>query len=156
MRCGFYPGSFDPPTLGHRDIMRRALKIFDRLVAGVGVHPTKAPMFTDSDRVAMLKEELDSIGAGGSRRGFAVPGPDGGCRTTSLGRNVIVRGLRDGGDFNYEMQMSGMNAQLAPDIETVFRRRVTWNRAYYWNACPADSEPGGRCVGLCFPGGSLP
>ena len=76
MRCGFYPGSFDPPTLGHRDIMRRALKIFDRLVAGVGVHPTKAPMFTDSERVAMLKEELKSIGAGDRGRGFAFPGAD--------------------------------------------------------------------------------
>lgn len=119
MRRGFYPGSFDPPTLGHRDIMRRALKMFDCLVAGVGVHPTKAPMFTDSERVAMLKEELQSIGAGDRGevllfQGLTVD------TARELGAQCIIRGLRDGGDFNYEMQMSGMNAQLAPDIETVF------------------------------------
>ena len=79
MRCGFYPGSFDPPTLGHRDILSRALKIFDRLVVGVGVHPTKAPMFADSERVAMLKEELDRHWSGGPCRGFAFPGPGRRC-----------------------------------------------------------------------------
>ncbi len=63
MRCGFYPGSFDPPTLGHRDVMSRGLNLFDRLVIGVGVHPSKAPLFTDAERIAMLKGELDSLGA---------------------------------------------------------------------------------------------
>src|SRR5208282_3565848 len=119
MRCGFYPGSFDPPTLGHCDIMRRALKIFDRLAVGIGVHPTKAPMFTDGERLAMLQEELSGIGAGDRSevllfQGLAVD------TAREVGAQCIVRGLRDGGDFNYEMQMSGMNAQLAPDIETVF------------------------------------
>lgn len=119
MRCGFYPGSFDPPTLGHRDITRRGLIIFDRLVMGVGVHPTKAPMFSDSERVAMLEEELNGIGAGDRAevvlfQGLTVD------KARELGAQFIIRGLRDGGDFNYEMQMSGMNAQLAPDIETVF------------------------------------
>jgi len=119
MRCGFYPGSFDPPTLGHRDIMRRALTMFDQLVAGVGVHPSKAPMFTDGERVAMLEEEFRSLGAGERAqvvvfRGLTVEA----ARKHSA--HCIIRGLRDGGDLNYEMQMAGMNAQLAPDIETVF------------------------------------
>ncbi len=119
MRCGFYPGTFDPPTLGHRDILRRGLKIFDKLVAGIGVHPSKAPMFTADERVAMLKEELQSFGAGSRAevvlfQGLTVDA------ARDYGAQCIIRGLRDGGDFNYEMQMSGMNAQLAPDIETVF------------------------------------
>jgi pantetheine-phosphate adenylyltransferase len=119
MRCGFYPGSFDPPTLGHRDIMCRALKMFDRVVVGVGVHPTKAPMFADSERVAMLREELDSLGAGDRAEVLLFQGLTVNA-AREHGAQCIVRGLRDGGDFNYEMQMSGMNAQMAPDIETVF------------------------------------
>ncbi len=119
MRCGFYPGSFDPPTLGHRDVMCRALKIFDRIVVGVGVHPTKAPMFTDSERVAMLTEEIGSIGAGNRAEILLFQGLTVNA-AREYGAQCILRGLRDGGDFNYEMQMSGMNAQMAPDIETVF------------------------------------
>jgi pantetheine-phosphate adenylyltransferase len=119
MRSGFYPGSFDPPTLGHRDIMRRALKMFDRLVAGVGVHPSKAPMFTDEERVAMLQEEFRSLGAGERAevilfRGLTVEA------ARKYGAQCIIRGLRNGGDLDYEMQMTRMNAQLAPDIETLF------------------------------------
>lgn len=119
MRCGFYPGSFDPPTLGHREIMRRALNIFDRLIVGAGIHPTKAPLFTDSERIEMLKEELNSIGAADRAdvllfQGLTVDA------ARKAGAQCIIRGLRDGTDFNYENQMSGMNAQLAPDIETVF------------------------------------
>jgi pantetheine-phosphate adenylyltransferase len=119
MCCAFYPGSFDPPTLGHREIMRRALNIFDRLVVGAGIHPTKAPLFADGERADMLREELDGIGAGDRAevllfRGLAVDA------ARCAGAQCIIRGLRDGTDFNYENQMSGMNAQLAPDIETVF------------------------------------
>jgi pantetheine-phosphate adenylyltransferase len=93
--------------------------MFERLAVGIGVHPAKAPMFTDAERVAMLKEELNSIGAGDQAevllfQGLAVNA------ARVFGAQCIVRGLRDGGDFNYEMQMSGMNAQMAPDIETVF------------------------------------
>ncbi len=119
MRSGFYPGSFDPPTLGHRDIMRRALKMFDQVVAGVGMHPSKAPMFTDEERVAMLEEEFRSLGAGDRAkiilfRGLTVEA------ARKCGAQCIIRGLRDVGDLSYEMQMAGMNAQLAPDVETVF------------------------------------
>jgi pantetheine-phosphate adenylyltransferase len=119
MRCGFYPGSFDPPTLGHRDIMRRGLSLFDRLVVGIGVHPSKAPMFSPAERVAMLKDELECLGAGTR------------CEVTLFqrltvdaarehGAQAILRGLRDGADLGYEMQLFGMNRAMAPDIETVF------------------------------------
>jgi pantetheine-phosphate adenylyltransferase len=119
MQCGFYPGSFDPPTLGHSDIIRRGLKIFDRLVVGIGVHPSKAPMFTDSERIAMLKDEFLRLGAGDRAEAVLFQG-----LTVDAARQhcagCIIRGLRDTGYLNYEMQLSGMNAQLAPDIETLF------------------------------------
>jgi pantetheine-phosphate adenylyltransferase len=119
MRCGFYPGSFDPPTLGHRDIISRGLGLFDRLVIGVGVHPSKAPMFSDSERVAVLKEELDSLSAGG--RSEVVPFKGLAVDAARLhGAQSILRGIRDAGDLAYEMQLSGMNRGLAPDIDTIF------------------------------------
>jgi pantetheine-phosphate adenylyltransferase len=119
MQCGFYPGSFDPPTLGHGDIIRRGLKIFGRLVVGIGVHPAKAPMFTDSERIAMIEDEFLRLGAGDRAeavlfRGLTVEA------AREHGAQCIVRGLRDAGDLPYELQLSGMNAQLAPDIETIF------------------------------------
>jgi pantetheine-phosphate adenylyltransferase len=119
VKSGFYPGSFDPPTLGHRDIIRRGLKIFERLVVGIGVHPSKSPMFSDAERVGMLEEEFRNI-EGGDRaevvlfRGLTVHA------ARKHAAQCIIRGLRDTGDLNYEMQLSGMNAQLAPDIETIF------------------------------------
>ncbi len=119
MRCGFYPGSFDPPTLGHRDIMSRGLALFDRLVVGIGAHPSKAPMFTESERVTMLKDELESLGAGTRGevalfQGLTVDA------ARKQGASFILRGLRDGADLGYEMQLFGMNRSMAPDIETVF------------------------------------
>jgi pantetheine-phosphate adenylyltransferase len=119
MRCGFYPGSFDPPTVGHSDIIRRGLKIFDRLVVGIGVHPSKAPMFADSERIAMLEDEFLRLGAGSRAEAVLFRG-----LTVEAARKhsaqCIIRGLRDMGDLSYEMQLSGMNTQLAPDIETIF------------------------------------
>jgi pantetheine-phosphate adenylyltransferase len=119
MRCGFYPGSFDPPTLGHRDIISRGLGLFDRLIVGVGVHPSKAPMFSDAERVAMLKDELDSLGASARSdvvlfQGLTVDA------ARQNGALSILRGLRDAADLGYEMQLFGMNKGMAPDIETVF------------------------------------
>ncbi len=119
MRCGFYPGSFDPPTLGHFDIISRGLALFDRLVVGIGVHPSKTPMFAASERVAMLQEELDRLGAAARCevilfRGLTVDT----ARENSA--RFILRGIRDGADFGYEAQLFGMNRTMAPDIETVF------------------------------------
>ena len=119
MRCGFYPGSFDPPTLGHFDIMKRGLRLFDRLVVGIGVHPSKTPMFTEAERVAMLREELERLGAVERGqvvlfRGLTVDA------ARQNGAEFILRGLRDAADLGYEAQLFGMNRTMAPDIETVF------------------------------------
>jgi pantetheine-phosphate adenylyltransferase len=119
MRCVFYPGSFDPPTFGHQDIMRRGLRLADKLVLGIGVHPSKVPMFSDVERVAMLQEELHALGARDRSEVIVFQGltVEAACKS---GAQAILRGLRDAGDFSYEMQLSGMNMALAPSIETIF------------------------------------
>jgi pantetheine-phosphate adenylyltransferase len=118
---GFYPGSFDPLTRGHMDIIMRASRFVDRLVIAVGVHHGKKPLFTIEDRVDMLKVEA---GSAAKKAGIQID-----VQTfdnlavdaaRDAGANVIIRGLRDSGDFDYETQMAAMNAQMAPDIETVF------------------------------------
>ena len=118
---GFYPGSFDPLTLGHMDIVARAAKFVDRLVIAVGVHHGKKPLFTIADRVEMLKAEAASLG---KKAGIEIEVQTYDNLTVdaarTAGANVIIRGLRDSGDFDYEMQMAGMNGEMAPDIETVF------------------------------------
>jgi pantetheine-phosphate adenylyltransferase len=119
MRCGFYPGSFDPPTLGHFDIVNRGLTLFGRLVVGIGVHPAKTPMFTDEERVAMLREEIERLGAADRGevvlfRGLTIDA------ARKNGAQFILRGLRDAADLGYEVQLFGMNRTMAPDIETVF------------------------------------
>ncbi|MBX9925495.1 MAG: pantetheine-phosphate adenylyltransferase [Hyphomicrobiaceae bacterium] len=120
-RTGFYSGSFDPVTLGHTDVIARAAKLCDRLMIGIGVNPGKAPMFSVPDRIAMLAAETAPIvNATGTKieivefSGLAI------AAARSAGASVIFRGLRDGTDFDYEMQMAGMNGEMAPDIETVF------------------------------------
>jgi len=120
-RIGFYSGSFDPVTLGHTDVIRRAAALVDELVIGIGVNPGKAPLFSDAERVAMLEGEVAPIAkATGTKisvvtfSGLAVAA----ARTHKAG--VIVRGLRDGTDFDYEMQMAGMNGEMAPEIQTVY------------------------------------
>lgn len=120
-RIGFYSGSFDPVTLGHTDVIRRAAGLLDKLVIGIGVNPGKAPMFDDAERVAMLEEEVRSIAEATKTEivvvtfsGLAVDA----ARTHSA--SIIIRGLRDGTDFDYEMQMAGMNGEMAPEIQTVY------------------------------------
>lgn len=120
-RIGFYSGSFDPVTLGHTDVIARACKIVDRLVIGIGVNPGKAPMFTAAERVAMLEAEVKPI-AKAAGAGISVVTFSGLAVEAARAHkaSVIIRGLRDGTDFDYEMQMSGMNGEMAPDIQTVF------------------------------------
>ena len=116
-RIGIYPGTFDPITLGHMDIIRRGAKLVDRLVIGVSTNPSKSPMFTIEERMDMVRRE--------------VAGIDGDIHVVSFnallmdfaereGASVIVRGLRAVADFEYEYQMAGMNQQLNDRIETVF------------------------------------
>ena len=117
MRIGVYPGTFDPITLGHMDIIRRGAKLVDRLVVGVTTNPSKSPMFSLDERMAMVRREVD--GEGGA---IEVVPFDALLMTFAerQGASVIVRGLRAVADFEYEYQMAGMNQQLNDRIETVF------------------------------------
>ena len=117
MRIGVYPGTFDPITLGHMDIIRRGAKLVDRLVIGVTTNITKSPMFDDDERIAMVKREVEAIDGDIQVVGFNSLLMDFAERE---GATVIVRGLRAVADFEYEYQMAGMNQQLNDCIETVF------------------------------------
>ena len=116
-RIGVYPGTFDPITLGHMDIIRRGAKLVDRLIVGVTTNASKSPMFSDEERIAMVEREVAAIGAGIQVVGFDSLLMD---FAEAQGASVIIRGLRAVADFEYEYQMAGMNQQLNDRIETVF------------------------------------
>ncbi|MCY1671518.1 pantetheine-phosphate adenylyltransferase [Novosphingobium sp. SL115] len=117
-RIGVYPGTFDPITLGHLDIIRRGAKLVDKLIIGVTTNPSKNPMFTPEERMDMVAREVaeqgidnvEVVGFNALLMKFA----------RRQGASVIVRGLRAVADFEYEYQMAGMNQQLDAEIETVF------------------------------------
>ena len=115
-RIAVYTGTFDPPTLGHLDIIRRALTLADRLVLGVANNSSKSPLFTLEERVALLRQETEGLGAVEVREfsGLAVD------FARAVGARFIVRGLRSGSDLDYESPMAAMNATMAPQIETIF------------------------------------
>jgi len=120
-RIGLYPGTFDPPTLGHIDIIQRAIKLVDHLVIGVATNPSKSPLFSLAERMEIVRHETAPL-AGDGRATVSVE-----TFETLLikfaeqvGAGVIVRGLRAVSDFEYEFQMVGMNQRLNPEIETVF------------------------------------
>jgi pantetheine-phosphate adenylyltransferase len=121
MRVGLYPGSFDPVTFGHVDIVRRSGKLVDRLVIAVGTHHDKHPLFTSEERIALASEVLKAVA---KDIGLSLDVATYDNLTVAAAKKaratVVIRGLRDAGDFDYEMQMAGMNAALAPEIETVF------------------------------------
>ncbi len=121
MRTGVYPGTFDPITLGHMDIIRRATHLVDRLVIGVTTNPSKSPMFTIDERLAMVERETAALTGGGGAE-IRVVSFDSLLMDFAVreGASMIVRGLRAVADFEYEFQMAGMNQQLNDDIETVF------------------------------------
>lgn len=116
MVTAVYPGTFDPLTRGHEDLVRRAARLFDRVVVGVAHSSAKQPLFTVDERVAIAREALAPYGNvsvqpfSGLMRDFAV----------AQGAHVVVRGLRAVSDFDYEFQLAGMNRHLMPDVETVF------------------------------------
>ncbi len=121
-RIAVYPGTFDPPTIGHVDIARRALRVADRLVIGVAVNAGKGPMFTVDERVRMVEDTMRAA-CGAEDAGRIAVKPFRNLLmhfTLSQNATLIVRGLRAVSDFEYEFQMAGMNARLAPDVETVF------------------------------------
>lgn len=116
-RIGVYPGTFDPVTLGHMDIIRRGAKLVDRLVIGVTTNISKSPMFSDEERLAMVRRECAEIDADIVVTGFNSLLMD---FAESQGASVIIRGLRAVADFEYEYQMAGMNQQINGRVETVF------------------------------------
>jgi pantetheine-phosphate adenylyltransferase len=116
-----FAGSFDPITNGHLDVVRSAVRLADRLVLAVGIHPGKTPLFSAEERLAMLEEICRPLG---QNSGCEIV-----CTTFAdlvvsaaqrAGANILIRGLRDAGDFDYEMQMAGMNGVMAPAVQTVF------------------------------------
>lgn len=121
MRIGFYPGSFDPITFGHLDIIARAGRVVDRLVIGVGSHDSKKALLSAAERVALVEEVTRPISEHSDLKisvvtfeGLAV---DAAHRAKA---QVFIRGLRDASDFDYEVQMAHMNGALAPELETIF------------------------------------
>jgi len=116
-RTGVYPGTFDPITLGHMDIIRRGAKLVDRLVIGVTTNPSKSPMFSVDERMAMVRREVEGIAGEIHVVSFDSLLMDFAERE---GASIIVRGLRAVADFEYEYQMAGMNQQLNNRVETVF------------------------------------
>jgi pantetheine-phosphate adenylyltransferase len=116
-----FAGSFDPITNGHLDVVRSAVRLADRLVLAVGIHPGKTPLFSADERLSMLDEICRPLG---KSAGCEIA-----CTTFAdlvvsaaqrAGATILIRGLRDAGDFDYEMQMAGMNAVMAPEVQTVF------------------------------------
>jgi pantetheine-phosphate adenylyltransferase len=120
-RTAFYPGTFDPVTNGHVDILHGALAVADKVVVGVGINAGKAPMFSLEERVKMAEDMIRGLGRKDAPRvratafdGLSVDA------ARKAGATLIVRGLRDASDFDYEMQMAGMNGEMAGDLRTIF------------------------------------
>ena len=121
MRIGLYPGTFDPITLGHIDIMRRAASLVDRLVIGVAINRDKGPLFSLEERVAMVEAETSQLAKETGCEFVAHPFENLLINCAhDVGASVIVRGLRAVADFEYEFQMVGMNRSLDSSVETVF------------------------------------
>jgi pantetheine-phosphate adenylyltransferase len=121
LRIALYAGSFDPVTNGHLDVVRHAVGLADKLVIAIGVHPGKAPLFSADERLAMLQDTCGPLAKAAECElacvtfsGLVIE------EAKRAGATILVRGLRDGTDFDYEMQMAGMNETMAPGVQTVF------------------------------------
>jgi pantetheine-phosphate adenylyltransferase len=129
MTTAFYPGSFDPMTNGHLDVLVQALNVSAQVIVAIGIHPGKVPLFSFEERADLIRQSLAEF----------LPGRAGDISVVSFdtlvvdaarahGASLLVRGLRDGTDLDYEMQMAGMNRQMAPDIQTLFLPAGTASR----------------------------
>ena len=129
MTIAFYPGSFDPITNGHLDVLVQALSVASKVIVAIGVHPGKAPLFSFDERANLIRRSLAE----------AMPEKTGDISVVAFdnlvvdaarthGAALLIRGLRDGTDLDYEMQMAGMNRQMAPDIQTIFLPAGTASR----------------------------
>ncbi|MBN9040016.1 MAG: pantetheine-phosphate adenylyltransferase [Rhizobiales bacterium 62-47] len=120
-RIALYPGSFDPVTNGHLDVVRNAVGLCDKLIVAIGVHPGKKPLFPTEERLAMVREVFGPLAA---KAGCAFDATTYDDLTVTAARKhgatIMIRGLRDGTDLDYEMQIAGMNETMAPEVHTVF------------------------------------
>ncbi len=120
-RVGLYPGSFDPLTNGHMDMLRAAFRLFDHVVIAIGIHPSKTPLFSAAERTELI---MDAAAADAKAAGATFEVQTFDTLVTAfakeVGASALIRGLRDGTDLDYEMQMSGMNGVIAPGLQTVF------------------------------------
>jgi pantetheine-phosphate adenylyltransferase len=120
-RTALYAGSFDPVTNGHLDVVTHAARLFDRLILAVGLHAGKAPLFAADERIVMLQESCTPLARDAGCELQCITFADLAIEAARrLGATTLVRGLRDGTDFDYEIQMAGMNAGMAPEIQTIF------------------------------------
>lgn len=120
-RIALYAGSFDPVTNGHLDVVRHAVRLADRLVIAIGVHPGKTPLFSAEERTAMLHENCAPFAREAKCELACITFSDLVVDTArKLGATMLIRGVRDGTDLDYEMQMAGMNGAMAPEVVTVF------------------------------------
>ncbi len=120
-RTALYAGSFDPVTNGHLDVVRQAVRLADRLVLAIGIHPGKTPLFEAQERLAMLTETCAPLAKAAGTEFACVTFSDLVIAAAAReGATLLIRGLRDATDFDYEMQMAGMNSTMTPDILTVF------------------------------------
>jgi pantetheine-phosphate adenylyltransferase len=120
-RIALYPGSFDPVTNGHLDVVRHAVGLCDKLVVAIGVHPGKKPLFSTDERLEMVKQVFGPLASAACCE-FDCTTYDNLTTTLAqqIGATIMIRGLRDGTDLDYEMQIVGMNETMAPDVQTVF------------------------------------
>jgi pantetheine-phosphate adenylyltransferase len=120
-RIALYAGSFDPVTNGHIDVIRQAVRLVDRLVVAIGLHPGKAPLFSAEERLAMLEETCGPLAREAGCELVCTTFDDlAVAAARRAGAGMLIRGLRDGTDLDYEMQMAGMNGSMAPQVQTVF------------------------------------
>ncbi|MEN9755533.1 MAG: hypothetical protein RLZ07_1915 [Pseudomonadota bacterium] len=121
LRKGLYAGSFDPLTLGHVDVIARACAMVDHLIIAIGVHPGKAPLFSSEERADMIRESVGALALSAGTTLDVITFDDLAVNAAKrVDATLLIRGLRDGTDFDYEMQMAGMNGVMAPKINTVF------------------------------------
>jgi pantetheine-phosphate adenylyltransferase len=120
-RIALYPGSFDPVTNGHLDVVRHAVHLCDHLIVAIGVHPARNPLFSVQERLEMIQEVFAPVAA---KAGCAFDSTTFDDLTVTaakrVGATILIRGLRDGTDLDYEMQIAGMNETMAPEVRTVF------------------------------------
>jgi len=120
-RVGVYPGTFDPITSGHMEVVRRSLRLVDKLIIGPAINIGKGPLFSLEERIEMLKDDISDFAEAERKRIEIVPFEGLLIHfARQIGAKVIIRGLRAVSDFEYEIQMANMNARMEPDVETIF------------------------------------